>query len=29
MIQSAQQRLNRCQMAIDSLEKKISRYEEG
>jgi len=29
MIQSAQQRLNRCQMAIDTLEKKISRYEEG
>lgn len=29
MIQNAQQRLNRCQMAIDTLEKKISRYEEG
>lgn len=29
VIQSAQQRLNRCQMAIDTLEKKISRYEEG
>lgn len=29
LIQSAQQRLNRCQMAIDTLEKKISRYEEG
>lgn len=28
-IQAAQQRLNRCQMAIDALEKKISRYEEG
>ena len=29
LIQRAQQRLNRCQMAIDTLEKKISRYEEG
>ncbi|MCK7460440.1 primosomal replication protein [Idiomarina aminovorans] len=29
LIQTAQQRLNRCQMAIDTLEKKISRYEEG
>lgn len=29
LIQNAQQRLNRCQMAIDNLEKKISRYEEG
>ncbi|MDV6317149.1 primosomal replication protein [Idiomarina sp. HP20-50] len=29
LIHSAQQRLNRCQMAIDNLEKKISRYEEG
>jgi len=29
LIHTAQQRLNRCQMAIDALEKKISRYEEG
>ena len=29
LIHTAQQRLNRCQMAIDTLEKKISRYEEG
>jgi len=29
VIQAAQKRLNRCQMAIDQLERQIQRYDEG
>lgn len=29
VIQAAQKRLNRCQMAIEQLERQIQRYDEG